>query len=82
MATHNLRFNHGLVKVREPLTILGIVVPKFGEKLEWKDQFGEPILACRHWWIRGKESDVESVQIKGSDIVVRPDVFKALERMF
>ncbi|GAB1043068.1 MAG: hypothetical protein SPiBPW_14350 [Shewanella algae] len=71
-----------LVPPPELLMILDIVAPDFGEKLEWKDQLGEPILACRHWWIRGKQSDVESVQIKGSDIIVRPDVIEKLEHMF
>lgn len=67
----------------EELTfILNITPPEFGEKLVWKDENEEPILVCRHWWVKGQQFDVESPQLKGSDIIVRPDVIKRLEELF
>ena len=71
-----------LTPPKELTLVLNINSPDFGEKFVWKDENGEPILVCRHWWVRGRQFDVESHQLKGSDIIVRPDVVEKLEEVF
>jgi hypothetical protein len=69
--------------VMAPMNILHSLcnptMPDFGEALVWKDEDNKPILALRTWIVKHSQYDNEPDQIRGQDIIIRPDILQRIK---
>ena len=57
-------------------------VPGFGDALIWRDENHEPMLALRSWTVKRSQYDNEPDEIRGADLIVRPDIIEKLKEAF
>jgi len=57
-------------------------VSEFGDALIWRDEHNEPILALRSWTIKRSQYDNEPDEIRGQDLILRPDILEKLKEVF
>lgn len=57
-------------------------VPGFGDALIWRDENYEPMLALRSWTVKRSQYDNEPDEIRGADLIVRPDLIEKLKETF
>lgn len=60
-------------------SLFDLQMPGSGDALVWSDGDGKPLLALRSWRIESSQFGAESDALRGSDVIVRPDVFKKLQ---
>lgn len=57
-------------------------VPGFGDALIWRDEHYEPMLALRYWTVKRSQYDNEPDEIRGADLIARPDLIEKLKEAF
>lgn len=74
--------NFVIIPPIELLSYITLIPSKIGEPLIWRDSEGEPAIVFRNWRIRDEDQIwAEPLEYEGCDLLMRPDIFKRLEKI-
>ncbi|MDO9067909.1 MAG: ATP-binding protein [Deltaproteobacteria bacterium] len=62
--------------------LLNLQPLELGGALVWLENDGNTAVALRKWRVEGNQFDAESDMLKGSDLIVRPDIFAKLQTLY